>query len=161
VVQTLKEYGHHPAALSEDAVIETSEAIRDQRQYYEQFESQIKGFQPTVQIHKLPGGAMGSSLEQASKGDFLERMPEILNKELPRVQKELGNFWSVTPGSQILWTSAVSNVLGGERYGNPSEIYAICYSVNTAPFLFTTRKSGFMKKSWGMIGERSRRRRWE
>lgn len=120
VVQTLKEYGHHPAALSEDAVIETSETIRDQRQYYEQFESQIKGFQPMVQIHKLPGGAMGSSLEQASKGDFLERMPEILNKELPRVQKELGNFWSVTPGSQILWTSAVSNVLGGERYGNPS-----------------------------------------
>jgi pyruvate carboxylase len=26
----------------------------------------------------------------------------------------------VTPGSQILWTTAVSNVLDGERYGNPS-----------------------------------------
>lgn len=63
---------------------------------------------------------MGSSLEQASKGGFLEKMPEILHKELPRVQKELGNYWSVTPGSQILWTTAVSNVLDGERYGNPS-----------------------------------------
>ncbi len=120
VVQTLKEYGHTPVGMDEEAVIATSEVIRDQRKYYEQFESQIKGFQPTVQIHKLPGGAMGSSLEQAAKGGFLDRMPDILRKELPRVQKELGNYWSVTPGSQILWTTAVANVLGGERYGNPS-----------------------------------------
>lgn len=120
IVQTLKEYGFDPVGLDEEEVIATSEVIRDERKYYEQFESQIKGFQPTVQIHKLPGGAMGSSLEQAAKGGFLDRMPDILHKELPRVQKELGNYWSVTPGSQILWTTAVANVLGGERYGNPS-----------------------------------------
>ncbi len=120
VVQTLKEFGFTAVGIDEDAVIRTSEVIRDQRRYYEQFESQIKGFQPTVQIHKLPGGAMGSSLEQAVNGGFLDRMPEILHKELPRVQKELGNYWSVTPGSQILWTTAVANVLDGERYGNPS-----------------------------------------
>jgi pyruvate carboxylase len=120
VVQTLRDYGFHPESINEDAVIETAEAIRDERQYYAPFESQIKGFQPTVQIHKLPGGAMGSSLEQASKGGFLDKMPEILHKELPRVQKELGNYWSVTPGSQILWTTAVSNVIDKERYGNPS-----------------------------------------
>lgn len=120
VVQTLKEFGYYPESLDEEAVINTSDAIRDERQHYALFESQIKGFQPTVQIHKLPGGAMGSSLEQASKGDFLDKMPEILNKELPRVQVELGNYWSVTPGSQILWTTAVSNVLDGERYANPS-----------------------------------------
>lgn len=120
VIQTLKEYGYEAVCLDEEAVIATSDVIRDQRKYYEQFESQIKGFQPTVQIHKLPGGAMGSSLEQAAKGGFLDRMPDILHKELPRVQQELGNYWSVTPGSQILWTTAVANVLGGERYGNPS-----------------------------------------
>ena len=79
-----------------------------------------RAFMPTVQIHKLPGGAMGSSLEQAVKGGFLDKMPDILHKELPKVQMELGNWWSVTPGSQILWTTAVSNVQGGERYGNPS-----------------------------------------
>jgi len=120
VIQTMKELGYKAVGIDEDAVIETSEVIRDQRQYYESFESQIKGFQPTVQIHKLPGGAMGSSLEQAAKGGFLDKMPDILHKELPRVHKELGNYWSVTPGSQILWTTAVSNVQGGERYGNPS-----------------------------------------
>lgn len=119
-VQTLKEYGFHPESLNAEAVIDTSETIRSERKYYSLFESQVKGFQPTVQLHKLPGGAMGSSLEQAEKGGFLERMPEILNVELPRVQKELGNYWSVTPGSQILWTTAVANVLDGERYGNAS-----------------------------------------
>ncbi|MBM9518263.1 pyruvate carboxylase [Desulforhopalus vacuolatus] len=120
VVQTLRDYGFEPEGLDEDAVNETSQILQSERQYYAPFESQIKGFQPTVQTHKLPGGAMGSSLEQAVKGGFLNKMPEILQEELPRVQKELGNYWSVTPGSQILWTTAVSNILDGERYGNPS-----------------------------------------
>ncbi len=120
VIQTLNDHGFYAESINEKAIIETSETIRDERRHYEQFESQIKGFQPTVQIHKLPGGAMGSSLEQAVKGDFLHNMPDILHEELPRVQKELGNFWSVTPGSQILWTTAVANVLGEERYANPS-----------------------------------------
>ena len=120
VIQTLKDEGYEAIGIDEAAVIETSDTLTGERRYYEQFESQIRGFQPTVQTHKLPGGAMGSSLEQAAKGGFLDKMPDILNKELPRVQRELGNYWSVTPGSQILWTTAVSNVLGGERYGNPS-----------------------------------------
>jgi pyruvate carboxylase len=120
VIQTMNDLGKTAIGIDEAAVIETSDVIRDQRPYYGQFEAQIKGFLPTVQIHKLPGGAMGSSLEQASKGGFLEKMPDILHKELPEVQKDLGNYWSVTPGSQILWTTAVSNVLDGDRYGNPS-----------------------------------------
>lgn len=119
VIQTLKDLGRTAVGIDEEAVIASSDVIRDERQYYAQFESQIKGFQPTVQIHKLPGGAMGSSLEQAVKGGFLDKMPDILHKELPEVQKELGNYWSVTPGSQILWTTAVSNVQNG-RYESPS-----------------------------------------
>jgi len=120
VIQTLKDHGKTAIGIDEEAVIATSDAIRDERKYYAPFEAQIKGFLPTVQIHKLPGGAMGSSLEQAVKGGFLDKMPDILHKELPKVQVELGNWWSVTPGSQILWTTAVSNVLEGDRYGNPS-----------------------------------------
>ena len=120
VIQTLKDYDMVAIGIDEDAIIRTSDAIHDERPYYAQFESQIKGFMPTVQTHKLPGGAMGASLEQAAKGGFLHRMPDILHKELPEVQKELGNYWSVTPGSQILWTTAVANVLDDDRYGNPS-----------------------------------------
>ncbi len=120
VIDTLKDYGQETAGVNTEAVIETSEVLRPEREHYEYFESQFKGFSPTVQIHKLPGGAMGSSFEQAVKGDFLDKMPQILHEELPKVQIELGNWWSVTPGSQIIWTTAVSNVLGGDRYGNPS-----------------------------------------
>lgn len=149
VIQTMKDYGKTAIGMHEEAVIETSDTIRDQRKYYAQFESQIKGFQPTVQIHKLPGGAMGSSLEQAAKGGFLDKMADILHKELPRVQKDLGNYWSVTPGSQILWTTAVANVLEGERYGNPSGDLKNLLLGKYGPFPFYKPADWIYKKAFG------------
>jgi len=117
----MEDKGIRAENIDPDAVIATSSKLRKVRPHYQSFESQFKGFDPTVHIHKLPGGAMGSSFEQAVKGDFLERMPEILMEELPKVHVELGNFWSVTPGSQILWTTAVTHTLSGKRYVNASE----------------------------------------
>ncbi len=117
----MEDKGMQAENINTDAVIATSSKLREVRPSYHAFESQFKGFDPTVHIHKLPGGAMGSSFEQAVKGEFLERMPEILMKELPRVHVELGNFWSVTPGSQILWTTAVTHTLSGKRYDKASE----------------------------------------
>ncbi len=121
VIDTLDEYGYRALAINRQAVIDTSNKLRPEREHYKHFESQFMGFDPTVQIHKLPGGATGSSFEQAVKGEFLHSMPEILQKELPRVQIELGNWWSVTPGSQILWTTAANNVLSGKRYKDASD----------------------------------------
>lgn len=121
VLDLLDDYGYHAAGIDRQAVIATSNVLRPEREYYKDFESQFLGFDPSVQIHKLPGGATGSSFEQAVKGDFLHRMPEILQNELPRVQLDLGNWWSVTPGSQILWTTAVNNVLKGTRYKDVSD----------------------------------------
>ena len=121
VIDTLNEYGYRAAGIDGQAVIDTSNLLRPEREHYKDFESQFFGFDPTVQIHKLPGGATGSSFEQAVKGEFLHLMPEILQKELPGVQVELGNWWSVTPGSQILWTTAVNNVLRKVRYKDASD----------------------------------------
>jgi pyruvate carboxylase len=121
VLDVLDDMGYHAAGIDKQSVIDTSNILRPEREYYREFESQFLGFDPTVQIHKLPGGATGSSFEQAVKGGFLQRMPEILQKELPRVQIELGNWWSVTPGSQILWTTAVNNVLKGVRYKDAND----------------------------------------
>jgi len=121
VIDTLNEYGHHALGIDRQSVIDTSNKLRPEREHYKDLESQFLGFDPTVQTHKLPGGATGSSFEQAVNGGFLHLMPEILQKELPRVQVELGNWWSVTPGSQILWTTAVNNVLNGERYKNAND----------------------------------------
>jgi pyruvate carboxylase len=149
VIQTLKEYGKTAVGINEEAVIESSDIIRDERTHYAQFEAQIKGFLPTVQIHKLPGGAMGSSLEQAVKGGFIDKMPDILHKELPNVQKELGNWWSVTPGSQILWTTAVSNVLEGERYGAPSGDLKNLLLGKYGPFPFYQPEDWIYEKAFG------------
>ena len=149
VIQTLKEYGRKAVGVNEAAIMETSEVLQPERKYYEYFESQIKGFDPTVQIHKLPGGAMGSSLEQAAKGGFLDKMPEILHNELPKVQVELGNYWSVTPGSQILWTTAVSNVQGGERYGNCSGDLKNLLLGKYGPFPFYPPPDWIYEKAFG------------
>ncbi|MBN2468953.1 MAG: pyruvate carboxylase [Deltaproteobacteria bacterium] len=116
MIDSLEGYGYRAMGIDRQKIIDTSNKLRPQREYYEDFESQFFGFDPTVQIHKLPGGATGSSFEQAVKAGFLHLMPEILQKELPNVHKELGNWWSVTPGSQILWTTAVNNVLKKARY---------------------------------------------
>ncbi len=148
VLQTLKDYGHHAVGVDEEAVIETSEVLRNERRHYEYFESQFKGFLPTVQIHKLPGGAMGSSFEQAVKGGFLDKMPEILHDELPKVQRELGNYWSVTPGSQILWTTAVSNVHDG-RYENCSGDLKNLLLGQYGPFPFYRPDDWIYEKAFG------------
>ena len=121
VLDILDDHGYHATGIDRQAIMDTSNVLRPEREYYRDFESQFLGFDPTVQIHKLPGGATGSSFEQAVKGGFLHRMPEILQKELPQVQLELGNFWSVTPGSQMLWTTAVNNVLKNARYKDSSD----------------------------------------
>lgn len=149
VVQTLEDYNKKAIGIDLDAVIKTSDVLRNERGHYEYFESQFKGFLPTVQIHKLPGGAMGSSFEQAVKGEFLDRMPEILHKELPKVQKELGNYWSVTPGSQILWTTAVSNVLEGDRYGNCSGDLKNLLLGKYGPFPFYQPPDWIYEKAFG------------
>ena len=121
VIDTLEEYDHKAAGIHRQNVIDTSSKLRPLREYYKDFESQFLGFDPMAQTHKLPGGATGSSFEQAVKGEFLHLMPDILQKELPKVQRELGNWWSVTPGSQILWTTAVNNVLKKERYKDAND----------------------------------------
>jgi pyruvate carboxylase len=121
IVETLEDYGHRAIGINKQAVIDSSNKLRPEREYYKDFESQFLGFDPTVQIHKLPGGATGSSFEQAVKGGFLHLMPHMLQNELPRVQVELGNWWSVTPGSQILWTTAVNNVLKPPRYKSAND----------------------------------------
>lgn len=118
LIQTLRDYGKEAIGVDVQPLVRASDVLRRERRIYEPFENLFRGHDPTVASYKLTGGAAGSTFEQAEKGGFLDRMPEIL-EEMGRVQIELGNWWSVTPGSQILWTTAVNNVLYG-RYERPS-----------------------------------------
>ena len=149
VLDVLTDMGYKAEAINRDAIIETSNKLKKERPAYAAFESQFKGFDPTVHTHKLPGGAMGSSFEQAVKGGFLDRMPEILMKELPKVHKELGNFWSVTPGSQLIWTTAVTHTLSGKRYVNASEDLKRLLLERYGPFPFYKPSDDIYEAAFG------------
>ncbi len=119
LIQVLEDYGYEPLGLNVKEIIKTSEIIRQERRYYAKFESPFRGVDPLVRAHRLTGGAVSMAYEQAEKLGLLPRINEIF-EELAMVIKELGNIWPVTPGSQILWSTAVSNILYG-RYEQPSD----------------------------------------
>ncbi|WP_448381729.1 pyruvate carboxylase [Desulfosoma sp.] len=119
LIQTLHDYGFKAPGLKVQPIVDASDLLRRERRHYERFETPFRGFDPTVKRHRLTGGAASMAFEQAEKLGLLERIHEVFS-ELMDVNREMGNIWSVTPGSQILWTTAVSNVLHG-RYEQPSD----------------------------------------
>jgi pyruvate carboxylase len=118
-IQTLHDYGFKAPGLKVQPLVDTSDILRLERRQYEQFESPYRGIDPTVKRHKLTGGAASIAFEQADQLGLLERMHEVFS-ELIQLNGELGNIWSVSPGSQILLTTALNNVLHG-RYERPSD----------------------------------------
>lgn len=84
---------------AEDAVQKAREWIG----YYDWAESPFKGYDHTVTIHKMPGGAFPSSFEQAEKGGFLNFMPAIL--KAMSLYNRIIHYFDVTPGSQITWVT--------------------------------------------------------
>ncbi|MEN6436969.1 MAG: pyruvate carboxylase [Syntrophobacter sp.] len=118
-LQTLHDYGFQTPGFKVQPLLDASDMLRRERRLYEKYESPFRGFDPTVKRHKLPGGASSLALEQAEQAGLIERAHEVF-AELIQVRKELGNIWMVTPGSQILWSTALSNVLNG-RYMKPSD----------------------------------------
>ncbi len=118
-IQNLHDYGLKSPGFQIQPLLDASDMLRRERGLYERFESHYRGFDPTVKRHKLPGGAASIAFEQAEKVGLLERTHEIFS-ELSEINGELGNFWMVPPGSQVLWVTAISNVLHG-RYERPND----------------------------------------
>jgi pyruvate carboxylase len=77
--------------------------VREWINYYDWAESPFKGFDHTVTLHKMPGGAFPSSFEQAEKGGFLQYMPAIL--KVMSLYNKIIHYFDVTPGSQITWVT--------------------------------------------------------
>ena len=119
LIQTLNDYGIAAPGLKVQPLVDASDVLRRERRLYEQFESPYRGFDPTVKRHKLTGGAASYAFEQAETLGLLDRIHEVFS-DLIEVNRELGRIWSVTPGSQILWSTAVNNVLHG-RYEHPTD----------------------------------------
>ena len=118
-IQTLHDYGYQAPGLKVQPLVDTSDVLRLERRLYERYESPYRGIDPTVKRHKLTGGAASIAFEQADSFGLLERMRDVFN-ELIQLNGELGNIWSVSPGSQILLTTALNNVIYG-RFERPSD----------------------------------------
>lgn len=73
-----------------------------------------------VLLYQIPGGMLSNFVSQLKQQDALDRYEDVL-EEVPRVRKDLGYPPLVTPTSQIVGIQAVMNVLGEERYKNPSK----------------------------------------
>lgn len=82
---------------------EASQKVREWIGHYEWAESPFKGFDHSVTMHKMPGGAFPSSFEQAQKNGFIHFMPEILT--LMSLYNRIIKYFDVTPGSQITWVT--------------------------------------------------------
>jgi pyruvate carboxylase len=110
-------YGHSPilgvhAYFEESGIpvnLDRTEAeaavqkVREWINYYDWAESPFKGFDHTVIVHKMPGGAFPSSFEQAEKGGFLHYMPAVL--KVMSLYNKIIHYFDVTPGSQITWVT--------------------------------------------------------
>ena len=157
VIQNLNDYGFKTPGLNVSALLATSDVLLRDRRLYEKFSSPFHGFDPTVKRHKLPGGGLGLVLDQAYKAGLLERIHELF-RELIQVRKELGNIWVVTPGSQILWSTALSNLLNG-RYEKPSDDLKRLLLGRYGPFPFYDPHEWIYQKV--LEGGRTDGKKWE
>lgn len=65
--------------------------------------------------YQIPGGMLSNLVSQLSSQGALDKFDEVL-EEVPKVREDLGYPPLVTPMSQMVGTTAVFNVLLGERY---------------------------------------------
>jgi pyruvate carboxylase len=92
-----------PVNLNRKEAEAAVQKVREWINYYDWAESPFKGFDHTVTMHKMPGGAFPSSFEQAEKGGFLHYMPAIL--KVMSLYNKIIHYFDVTPGSQITWVT--------------------------------------------------------
>ncbi len=109
-VQAYFEESGIPVHLNRNAAEKTVQKVREWIGHYEWAESPFKGYDHTVTLHKMPGGAFPSSFEQAERGEFLHFMPAIL--KVMSMYNRIIHYFDVTPGSQITWVTC-SGIVNG------------------------------------------------
>jgi len=102
-VQAYFEESGIPVNLDRREAEAAVQKVREWINYYDWAESPFKGFDHTVTLHKMPGGAFPSSFEQAEKGGFLHYMPAVL--KVMSLYNKIIHYFDVTPGSQITWVT--------------------------------------------------------
>lgn len=116
-VQAYFEESGIPVNIDRNEAEAAVQKVREWISHYEWAESPFKGYDHTVTLHRMPGGAFPSSFEQAQKGGFLHLMPAILR--VMSLFNKIVKYFDVTPGSQITWVtcSGIVNKYDKERGG--------------------------------------------
>lgn len=102
-VHALLEESGIPVNLNRKEAEASVQKVREWIGYYDWAESPFRGYDHTVTLHRMPGGAFPSSFEQAEKGGFLHLMPAIL--KVMSLYNRIIHYFDVTPGSQITWVT--------------------------------------------------------
>ncbi|HUO76374.1 MAG TPA: biotin/lipoyl-containing protein [Thermodesulfovibrionales bacterium] len=102
-VQSYFEESGIPVHLDRKEAEAAVQKVREWIGHYEWAESPFKGYDHTVTLHRMPGGAFPSSFEQADKGEFLHLMPAIL--KMMSLYNRIVKYFDVTPGSQMTWVT--------------------------------------------------------
>jgi pyruvate carboxylase len=109
-VQAYLEESGIPVHIDRKLAEASVQKVREWIGHYDWAESPFKGYDHTVTMHKMPGGAFPSSFEQAQKGEFLKYMPDIL--KVMSLYNRIIRYFDVTPGSQITWVTC-SGIVNG------------------------------------------------
>lgn len=102
-VQAYLEDSGIPVNINRGAAEEAVQKVREWIGQYDWAESPFKGYDHTVTLHKMPGGAFPSSFEQALNAGFIHLMPAIL--KVMSLYNRIIKYFDVTPGSQITWVT--------------------------------------------------------
>jgi len=85
-----------------------------------------------VLVHQIPGGMISNLVNQLEQSDALDKLGEV-QKEIPRIRKELGFPPLVTPTSQIIGVQAMSNVIAGRYKLVSTQAMDYCYGLYGKP----------------------------
>lgn len=72
-------------------------------------------YDPRIYEHQVPGGMMGTLINQLDRHGMRDRLPEVL-EAIPRVRLDLGSPIMATPFSQFVGIQAVLNIVTGDPY---------------------------------------------
>lgn len=117
MIASLQGSPYHPD-IDMDLLLEISDYFKDLRDRYMDeglLNTKVLNVDARTLKYQVPGGMLSNLVSQLNAQGKLDKFDEVL-EEVPKVREDLGYPPLVTPMSQMVGTTAVFNVLLGERY---------------------------------------------